>query len=202
MYPQPIEQLIKSFSQLPSIGRRSAERFVFSLLHKGKKPVYEMSKALESLMNEIQSCSDCWNFTVESPCKRCADPKRDARMLCVVSQPQDLMAFEKMGSFTGKYHVLRGLIKANANEKAFEKLTLSPLFDRIQNDTLLEEIILAFNPDLPGETTMMFLEKKITELRPELKINRLARGLPMGSDLQYADEITLENAFRYRRTHS
>lgn len=196
MYPIPIEQLIKAFTKLPSVGRRTAERFVFYLLKSGKKDVAELTKALSNLMKHIQSCEYCWDFSDSSPCAMCSDTKRNQTTVCVVAEPQDMRAIERTGSYQGLYHILRGTINTE-HEQIGRGLKLNELIGRIQKQEQ-KEVILALNSDLRGETTMMFLEKKLRNEFPELIITRLARGLPMGSDMQYADEITLSSALKHR----
>ncbi len=196
MYSKPIDNLIKAFSNLPTVGERTAERFVFYLLKSGKKDVAEMTLSLKNLIEQIKSCEICWNFTDESPCSICADTKRDQSTICVVQEPQNLQAIEKTNEYNGLYHVLRGTLKPG-HDLVPRYLKFTELLTRAKKpDT--KEIILALNPDLNGETTMMFLEKKIKDTNPQIKVSRLARGLAMGSDLQYADEITLGSALKNR----
>lgn len=197
MYSPSIQNLIDAFRKLPAVGQRTAERFVFYLLKSGKKEVGEIILALKELIDKVKSCETCWDFSDESPCQICADARRDPVLLCVVAEPQDIPVMERAHAYNGLYHVLRGAIAAG-DEESLQKLKIKELFVRIKNAANLKEIILALNPDLAGETTMLFLEKKLTELNPRLKITRLARGLPMGSDLQYADEITLGSAIKNR----
>lgn len=195
MYPKPIKQLIVSFANLPSVGERTAERFVFYLLKSGKKEAAELILALKNLMTSIKSCETCWTFSDKSPCHICADKNRDHTTICVVAEPADMEVMEKTGAFNGAYHILRGEIRAD-EELDVQNLKIKELLTRAGGP--VREIILALNPNLEGETTMMFLTKKIKETNPSIKISRLARGLPMGSDLQYADEITLGSALRNR----
>jgi len=196
MYPIPIKQLIGAFSRLPSVGPRTAERFVFYLLKSGKKPVAELTLALKNLIDNIQSCELCWDFSDKNPCAICSDEKRGAQTVCVVKQSQDVQTLEKTGAYTGRYHILRGTLRSNDLDT--EKfLKIPELLERISKEGT-KEIILALSPDLDGETTMMTLEQKIKKQHPSVKITRLARGLPMGSDLQYADEITLGSALKHR----
>ena len=217
MYPIPIEQLIKAFTRFPSVGRRTAERFVFYLLKSGKKDAADLGNALQNLIKNIESCKECWDFSDTSPCAICTNPKRDQSTICVVAEPQDMRAIERTGNYHGLYHILRGTINPEAKQLA-AGLKIAELMARVKqnqhtnNKALVEksatvdaspvkpnlEVILALNPDLRGETTAMFLEKKLRSEIPELSISRLARGLPMGSDLQYADEITLSSALKYR----
>ena len=210
MYSKPIQQLISAFSDLPGVGERTAERYVFYLLKTGKKSVAELTLALKGLIENVKSCEICWNFSDRSPCNICADKNRDQSTICVVAEPQDIPPFEKTSAFNGVYHVLRGVVKPEEDNRL--KLKINNLFTRLKNPSTpfnfiqgkplrvnkITEIILAFNPDLTGETTIMFLRQKINIFNPNLKITRLARGLPVGSDLQYADEITLEGAIKNR----
>lgn len=196
MYPRPVQQLIEAFAQLPSVGQRSAERFVFHLLKRGKKDVAELAHALKSLMEKIKSCEICWDFSDQSPCLICTDKKRDSYTICVVEQPQAVQTIEKTGAYAGYYHVLRGTLQPDS-EASSKLLKIDELVARARQKNL-KEIILALNPDLNGETTMMWLNDKISETNPNLIISRLARGLPLGSDLQYADEITIGSALKYR----
>jgi recombination protein RecR len=196
MYSKSITQLIKAFSKLPSVGSRTAERFVFHMLRSGKKDVGELTIALKELIENVKSCEICWDFADTNPCAICADTKRDSAIICVVAQPQDVQVFEKPGMFPGKYHVLRGLIQTD-NPESIRFLKIQALLQRLEIKKPTE-VVLALNPNLQGENTMMFLEKKITTLHPDIRVSRLARGLPMGSDMRYADEITLQSAFTYR----
>lgn len=196
MYSSPIENLIKAFSKLPTVGQRTAERFVFYLLKSGKKDVAELTLSLKELMDKIKSCEICWDFSDKSPCILCSSTKRDPKTICVVAQPQDRETIEHTGEFHGQYHILRGTLKPD-DENIAKFLKINELMLRIKKNQV-GEIILALNPDLNGETTMMYLERQIKKIKPEIKITRLARGLPMGSDLQYADEITLGSALKNR----
>ena len=194
MYSLPIQNLIRTFSKLPSVGKRTAERYVFHLLKSGKKDVGELALALKNLSVSVKSCSVCWDFSDRSPCALCADPKRNQRVITVVAEPQHAQVIEKTGRYSGVYHILRGALRPDAPDR-IKTLKIHELLKRAP---AADEIIFALNPDLPGETTMMFLKSKIREINPSVKITRLARGLPVGSDLGYADEITLENALKNR----
>jgi len=196
MYSKSIQQLIEAFSKLPSVGERTAERFVFYLLKSGKKEATELVLSLKNLIDNIKSCEICWDFSDSTPCKICGDKNRDHSIVCVVADSQDLQAIERTNAYHGTYHVLRGLIKTD-EELSLGKIKIRELITRLKNPDI-KEVILALNPNLSGETTMMFLEKKIKAVFPNIKISRLARGLPMGSDLQYADEITLESSIKNR----
>jgi len=200
MYPIPIQQLINAFTKLPTVGGRTAERFVFHLLKSGKKPVAELTLALKNLIDNIKSCEVCWDFSDQSPCRVCADTKRDQSTICVVKNFQDVQVFEKTRKYTGVYHILRGTIRPD-DEKSINFLKIKELLGRAKQEQV-KEIVLGLSPDIQGETTMMFLEQKLKATNPKLKVTRLARGLPMGSDLQYADEITLGSALKHRTTSS
>jgi recombination protein RecR len=207
VYSPSINNLIRQLKKLPSVGVHTAERFVFYWLRSGKKDVTELMLALKELIENVKSCEMCWNFSDQSPCPICTDIKRDQSLICIVASPQDLAAIEQIHEYRGRYHVLRGTLDA-ADEESIQRLKIKELLDRItippparegaRGRGSIQEIILALNPDLPGETTMMYLQKKIKELNPTIKITRLARGLPMGSDVQYADEITLASALKNR----
>jgi len=199
MYSAPIERLISSLKKLPSVGQKTAERFVFHWLASGKKEVNDLRQSLEELLQKIKSCDLCWNFSDTNPCAICQNPKRDRSVICVVAEVQDIAALEKTGEYSGLYHVLRGVMDMSDDDE-FSKLKIDELWKRLstQAKNNINEIILALNPDLPGETTAMYLEREIKKRFPEIKITRLARGLPMGSDLQYADEITLGSALKNR----
>lgn len=196
MYSRSIQNLINSFRKLPSVGQRTAERFAFYLLKSGKKEVAEITLALKELIDNVKSCEQCWDFSDTNPCTLCSNANRDKTLLCIVSESQDIPVIERTGMFGGLYHVLRGLIEPGNAE--MDRLKIKELFLRLERNTDISEIILALNPDLSGETTMLFLEKTIKEKNKHIKITRLARGLPMGSDLQYADEITLGSAIKNR----
>ncbi|MFA5062088.1 MAG: recombination mediator RecR [Patescibacteria group bacterium] len=197
MYSKSINNLIEAFRQLPSVGQRTAERFVFHLLKSGKKEVGELTLALKDLIDNIKSCEVCWDFSDENPCRICANKNREQDIMCVVADPQDVPVIERTNAFAGLYHVLRGVIEPG-DEDGLDKLKIKELFGRIKAQKNLKEIILALNPDLSGETTMLYLDKEIKKINPKIKISRPARGLPMGSDLQYADEITLGSALKNR----
>ncbi len=197
MYSKSIQNLIEAFRKLPSVGQRTAERFVFYLLKSGKKEVAEITLALKELIDNVKSCEMCWDFSNNNPCDICSNKTRDTSLLCVISEPQDIPVLERTGIYNGLYHVLRGLVEPGAEEE-LERIKIKELFKRIEGNKEIKEVVLALNPDLSGETTILFLNKKIKEINPTLKVTRLARGLPMGSDLQYADEITLGSALKNR----
>ena len=195
-YSTSIQNLISAFRKLPTVGQRTAERFVFYLLKSGKKEVAEITLALKELIDNVKSCELCWDFADQSPCAICSNKTKDQNTICVISEPQDIQVIEGTGAYGGLYHVLRGVLEAG--EEDLDRLKIKELFKRLENNQKMTEVILALNPDLSGETTMLFLEKNLKTKFPNLKVTRLARGLPMGSDLQYADEITLGSAIKNR----
>lgn len=197
MYPRPIHQLIQAFAKLPGVGPRTAERFVFHLLAKGKQDVTYLADALRGLVAMVRSCTMCFDFSDTSPCALCRDDGRDTALLCIVAEPADVQVIERSGAYRGRYFVLRGAIDPTDDE-AQARLKTAELFHRVQTDAGIQEIILAFNPDVAGETTMLTLGRRIQEIRPLTRVSRLARGLPMGSDLRYADDVTLSNAMTHR----
>lgn len=196
MYAKPIQQLIAVFSHLPGVGPRTAERFVFHLLKSGKKDVAELTLALKNLIATVKSCTVCFDFSDSSPCVICRDAKRDQARICIVAEPPDVQAIERTRAWDGAYHVLRGRVDS-AEPESLEQTKIAELLDRMRSQGI-REAVLALNPDVAGETTMLYLESAIRELSPAVAITRLARGLPMGSDLRYADEITLGSALKHR----
>lgn len=192
--PKPIKNLIFYFNKLPGIGTKTSEKFVFHLLKYNSKELDDFARAILELKNNIQACNECYNFSEKSPCEICSDNKRDKKIICVVARPQDIHPIESTHKFAGVYYVLGGLIDNLAGITP-DKLRVKELEERLKNNRI-EEIVLAFNPDIQGESTTMYLQKTLKPLG--IKITRLGRGLPMGADLEYADEVTLSNALEYR----
>ncbi len=196
MYSPSIEQLIHEFKKLPTVGQKTAERFVFALLKSGKKQVGELTLSLKHMIGNVKSCSRCWDFSDSEPCQLCSDQKRNHNLLCVVAESQDKQAIDKTKEYAGQYFILRGTIQPDLDNLKY--LKIKELTIRLKLSKNITEVILAFNPDMAGETTMLYLEKIIKETQSNIKTTRLARGLPMNSDLQYADEITLSSALKNR----
>jgi len=196
MYSPSIDKLITILKKLPSVGQHTAQRYVFHWLKSGKTEVNELKIALDNLLKNIKSCEICWNFSDSNPCPICTDKNRDQNTICVVAEIQSVSALEKTGLYKGSYHVLRGAIE-NGNDSNLNEIKIKELLQRAKKNNI-KEIILALNPDMPGETTMLYLEKQLRIINPNIKITRLARGLPLGSDLEYADEITLGSALNNR----
>ena len=169
---------------------------VFHLLYQPQSELHEFSHAIDHLKSSIKQCRLCFNFSESDPCYICNNSQRDKTLICVVAKPQDMAIIEKTGSFNGTYHILGGNINPLENISP-HNIKIKELLLRIKNDSI-KEIILALNPDMNGETTSLYLLKLIKQF-PKIKITRLARGLPMGADLEYADEVTLENALKDRK---
>jgi recombination protein RecR len=193
--PQPVLRLIEAFSRLPGIGPKSASRLTYYLLRSQSDETTELYEALHELREHTQFCSTCFNITEDNPCPICKSEERDRGVICIVEEPLDVMAIERTREYHGLYHVLHGVISP-MDGIGPEDLRIRELVDRVEVGTVTE-IILATNPSLEGENTAMYIQRKIS--KPSIKITRLARGLPMGGDLEYADEVTLARALEGRR---
>jgi recombination protein RecR len=193
-YPSPIQNLIDYFSSLPTVGPKTAERYVFYLLQQNTEFLKRFAGALAELKDKIVICKECLAVTETSPCSICSDPQRKKDFVCIVANTRDLIAIEKTHEFNGVYHVLGGVLNPIENIGP-EKLTIKQLEDKIKKNNV-KEVILALDPNMEGETTCLYLMKIIKPYN--IKITRLAKGLPMGADLEYADEMTLSNALKYR----
>jgi len=194
-YPEPVARLIDALQRLPGIGPKTAQRLTFFLLKRPSEEVAGLADALGQLKALIVHCSVCFNVTQEDPCRICRDPRRDRRVLCVVEEPNDLLALERTGEFRGRYHVLLGALSP-LDGIGPEDLKVRELLIRLEREPF-EEIIMATNPSVEGEATAIYLAKL---LRPLVaRITRIARGLPVGGDLEYADEVTLAKALEGRR---
>lgn len=196
--PKPIENLISQFERLPGIGPKSAERLTFYLLKVKKNKLDEFAKSLSDLKKGITICSVCQNTAEQNPCAICQNKSRDFSTICVVEEAQDALVLENTHEYKGLYHILHGAISP-MNNVCPEDLRIKELLDRVQKNKNTKEIILATNPTLEGEATAMYISKLLKS--PGLKITRIARGLPSGGDLEYADEITLTNALNGRKEY-
>lgn len=194
-FPQPIQNLINGFTRFPGIGPKTATRFVFHLLSRPEEELKNLAQSIASLKAKITHCKVCQNFSLGSPCEICQDLKRNKSLVCVVSRPQDLEALEKTNEYPGVYHILGGTISPLQGIGP-EHLKIQELINRVKKDNI-QEIILALNPDMNGETTSLYLTKLLKPFN--IKITRLARGLPVGSELEYADEVTLSSALKGRK---
>jgi len=205
-YPEPLENLIRELSKLPSIGRKTAERLAFYLLSREASEAEGLSRAILEAKRRIRPCRICYNYseardTTEPICSICADPGRDRSMICVVSQPQELWIIERTGEYRGLYHVLGGLISP-VDGVSPEDLRIEELLRRLRSGEV-KEVILALDPTVEGEATAMFLARKIRALDsadspPKIKVTQIAHGVPIGRDLELADELTLSQALRGR----
>ncbi len=194
-YPEPVARLIEALQRLPGIGPKTAQRLTFFLLKRPADEVGTLAESLTRLKALIVHCSVCFNVTQEDPCRICRDPRRDARSLCVVEEPNDLLALERTGEFRGRYHVLLGALSP-LDGIGPEDLKVRELLQRLEREPV-EEIILATNPSVEGEATAIYLGKLLKPFA--VRITRIARGLPVGGDLEYADEVTLSKALEGRR---
>lgn len=192
--PHPVQALIDEFSRLPGIGPKTASRLTYFLLRQPAEQTHALAEALATLKEQIRFCSVCFNMTESDPCPLCNDAQRDAASLCVVEEPLDVIAIERTRSFRGRYHVLHGAISP-VDDIGPDDLRIKELLSRLR-DGKLKEVIIATNPSYEGEATAMYLHKQIAPLG--LKVTRLARGLPVGGDLEYADETTLARALEGR----
>jgi recombination protein RecR len=192
--PQPIARLIDEFSRLPGIGPKSASRLTFYLLRMPEEQSLALSEALRALKANIVTCGNCYNLSESSPCEICRDERRDRTVLCVVEEPLDVLAVERTGEFRGLYHVLHGAISPVEGILP-QDLKIEELVQRVGSEPI-DELILATNPNLEGEATASYIQRQL--LGRPVRITRLARGLPMGGDLEYADEVTLARALQGR----
>ncbi|MFQ5707370.1 MAG: recombination mediator RecR [bacterium] len=188
-----VEQAIAEFTKLPGIGRKSAQRLVFYLLKRSRQDVEQLAQALIAIKEKVIFCSVCFNITETDPCAICASLNRDRRMICVVEEANDVLALEKTGEYGGLYHVLGGALSPLEGIGP-EDLHIKELMVRLRDP--VEEVIIATNPNAEGEATVLYLERLIKPLH--VKVTRIARGLPVGGDLEYADEITLTKALEGR----
>jgi recombination protein RecR len=194
-YPEPFARLIEALERLPGIGPKTAQRLTFFLLKRPLDEVRELSEALLAVKERISHCKSCFNVTDEDPCRICADPARDTRVLCVVEEPNDLLAMERTGEYRGRYHVLLGALSP-LDGIGPDDLKVRELLARLESgDTT--EVILATNPNVEGEATAIFLARLLRPLG--VRVTRIARGLPVGGDLEYADQVTLSKALEGRR---
>lgn len=194
-YAKPIDHLIEALTKLPGIGRKTASRLAFHILRRNRQEVEELARAILDVKEKIRLCSICFNLTDEDPCAICRDPRRATGVLCVVEGPNDLAALENTGDFRGRYHVLHGAI-APLEGVGPEELKVKELLERIRREGV-EEVILALNPTVEGGATALYLTDLIKPTG--IKVTRIAYGIPMGSEIEYADGMTLSKALEGRR---
>ena len=191
-YPQSVERLISEFAKFPGIGKKTAQRMAFHVLMSNNEHSAHLAQAVMDVKTKILLCSSCGGITEDDPCHICSDPKRDKNLICIVEDPADIYAFERMGIFRGLYHVLGGVISP-LDGIGPDSLTIDRLLTRIQEGM---EIILATNASIEGDTTALYLGKILNEKGVE--VTRLARGIPVGGELEYVDEATLQRAMEGR----
>jgi len=196
VYAKPVEVLIDELGRLPGIGPKSAQRIAFYLLKTEPIDAQRLADAIIDLKAKVSFCQRCFNVAEGDECEICLDPRRDEHVLCVVEEPKDIAAIEKTGAFSGRYHVLLGAINPLEGIGP-EQIKIRELAHRVASEDITE-VILCTNPNLEGETTAAFIATKVLEPFP-LTVSRLASGLPVGGDLEYADELTLGRALEGRR---
>ncbi|WNF37105.1 recombination mediator RecR [Bacillaceae bacterium IKA-2] len=194
-YPEPISKLIEGFMRLPGIGPKTAGRLAFFVLDMKEDDVLDFAKALVNAKRNLTYCSVCYNITDSDPCYICEDQKRDRSIVCVLENARDVIAMEKMREYHGLYHVLQGAISPMEGVGP-EDIKIPELLKRLQDETI-QEIILATNPNIEGEATAMYISRLVKPTG--IKVTRIAHGLPVGGDLEYADEVTLSRAIEGRR---
>lgn len=193
-YPTTIKNLINCFKKLPGIGEKNAERLALSILNMNDEDINLFSTSLVDMKKKVKRCSICHYYSEEDVCAICSDKNRDASIICVVETPKNVALFEKMGSYIGKYHVLDGLISPLDGVNP-EDININSLIERIQKEKI-NEVIIAVKPTIEGETTSLYISKILQGL--EVKITKIAHGIPLGTDMEYIDSMTLELALADR----
>lgn len=197
--PKSIQNLINEFSRLPSIGPKSASRLTFYLLKQPGLDLDRFAQAISNLQKDIVYCSNCFNMAESDPCKICSDSKRNKNLILVVEDALDVVAMDQIENYDGLYHVLGGVISP-LDGVGPENLKIKELFNRLIDSTETKEVVLATNPSLEGEATAMYIAKQLKQPHyAHVKITRIGRGLPMGADLEYADEFTLSKSLEGRQ---
>ncbi|HXJ30541.1 MAG TPA: recombination mediator RecR [Gemmatimonadales bacterium] len=194
-----IEDLVAELAKLPGIGRKTAQRLTFHLLKEPPEVAGRLADAIRRVREQVQACGTCGNLSDTDPCGICADPRRDATQLCVVEEPGDLTAIERAGQFRGRYHVLGGRLSP-LDGIGPEALQIDRLLARVSNGAGVREVIVATNPSMEGEVTATYLQQVLRA--SGVKVTRIARGLPVGGDLEYADGVTIAQALQARREMS
>jgi recombination protein RecR len=199
--PDAIHRAAASFDGLPGVGPRAALRFAYWLVSQPRDVIMRFADALTQLAQDVTRCAECGLWSDRSPCSICADPTRNPSIICVVAHPQDVRVIDGSGAFKGRYHVLGGTLDP-VSGRLPETLWIAPLIQNVSRaDSPVHEVILAFDADVPGDTTCLYLKKQLLAARNNtpLRISRLARGLPNGAALEYADEMTIADALEHRR---
>jgi recombination protein RecR len=195
LYAKPIDHLIEALTRLPGIGRKTASRLAFHILRSSSSEAQQLARAILDVKEKIRFCSICFNLTDEDPCRICQDDRRAREVLCVVEGPNDLIAIENTGDFNGRYHVLHGTISPLEGIGP-DDLKIRELLERLQKEKI-SEVILATNPTVEGGATALYLSNLIKPFR--IKVTRIAYGIPMGSEIEYSDGMTLSKALEGRR---
>ena len=191
----PVARLVEAFARLPGVGPKTAQRLAFYLLRQPPEFSRELADSIRGMRDSVVFCSTCFHITEEDPCRICADPERDRSLLCVVEEPLDVLAFERTQRYRGLYHVLHGALSPIEGIGP-DDLKIGPLLKRLDGNEI-QEVILATNPNIEGDTTAQYLMQLVRPLG--LRVSQIARGLPVGGDLEYADEVTLAQAMENRR---
>lgn len=191
-FPNSVQRLIDRFARFPGIGKKTAQRMAFQVMKSDETEAAELAESIMNVKTKIHYCTVCGGITENDPCNICTDPKRSQDMICVVADPQDIFIFERSSSYRGVYHVLGGILSP-LDGIGPDDLNLNKLIDRVKDNT---EIILATNPSIEGDTTALYINKLFSE--KNVKITRLARGIPVGSAIEYIDEATLTRALEGR----
>jgi recombination protein RecR len=195
LYEGPVQDLIEELGRLPGVGPKSAQRIAFHLLNVAPADAERLARAIIDLKQKVRFCARCFNVSELEECRVCRDPRRDPSLLCVVEEPRDVLALEKTGEFRGRYHVLGGAISP-IDGVGPDDLRVKELLNRLGSEPVTE-VILATNPNIEGEATASYLARLLKGM--EVRVSRIASGLPVGGDLEYADEVTLGRAFSGRR---
>ena len=197
MYAPPVQRLITELSKLPGVGGRTAQRLAFHLLRAGDEEAFALAAAIREVKERIGLCEVCFNLADGPRCRICADERRDPAVICVVEEPADVISIERTHEFSGRYHVLGGALSPIDGIDP-EDLKIAELYARLR-DGEVREVVVATNPTTSGEATALHIAAGVRELTPEVSVTRLASGLPVGADLEYADELTLGRALAGRR---
>ena len=198
MFAAPVNRLITELARLPGIGQRTAQRLAFHLLRVDREEALGLADAIREVKDTVGLCENCFNLAVGPRCRICQDERREAATICVVEQPSDVIPIERSGEFHGRYHVLGGALSPIDGIDP-EDLHVAELIGRVDNGAGVREVVIATNATTTGEATALYLADAVRERAPDVAVTRLASGLPVGSDLEYADEITLGRALRGRQ---
>ena len=198
MYAAPVQRLISELSRLPGVGGRTAQRLAFHLLRSSDEDALALADAIREVKERIGLCETCFNLADGPTCRICADDRRDPELICVVEEPSDVISIERTHEFGGRYHVLGGALSPIDGVDP-EDLKIAELFARVREGSV-REVVVATNPTTTGEATALHIADGLRRIEPEMRVTRLASGLPVGADLEYADELTLGRALAGRRS--